>query len=367
MSAHTATDIQKLGIRLLVILCLTIGSLPVAAAAQPASSTQGATALMSAEGLIAIGYEHSCALTTDGDADCWGTSRPGIGDSQAGPYSTISAAWEHTCALTVDGAADCWGANWAGQSDDQPGPYTTLVAGSDYTCAVTESGAVDCWGANWVGRADDQPGPYTSIALGWEHTCALAVDGAVDCWGANWAGQSDDQPGPYATPMRLTSWLPAANPAGWHRTPVTLTYACQGGLRPECPAQDEVTVDGAGQQVTATASDLRGSVAVRNTINLDTNDPTATLDSPTGHGSLTGTATDGLSGVDTVTLILSPAIGDAADQEFGATLDCTDQRRPDSCTWTVDVPVGVWHVTLRPVDIAGNPTTLSAGAAVVLP
>jgi Regulator of chromosome condensation (RCC1) repeat len=145
---------------------------------------------------LAGGGAHTCVLTLDGAAECWGQSEGGGAMDQLGPYFAITAGTQYTCALTLDGAADCWGNNGVGQAEDYPGPYRAISAHGSVTCALTMAGAADCWGANGWGGADDQPGPFVAVYSG-NHSCGLTPTGAVDCWGRNDFGQAVDQPGPY--------------------------------------------------------------------------------------------------------------------------------------------------------------------------
>jgi alpha-tubulin suppressor-like RCC1 family protein len=88
---------------------------------------------------IAAGAMYTCALLTSGEAKCWGYNSDGeAGDGSFVDVSipaatvvdlsgatTISACGDHTCAMTLDGAAKCWGDGWAGQlgngsADNQP-------------------------------------------------------------------------------------------------------------------------------------------------------------------------------------------------------------------------------------------------------
>jgi alpha-tubulin suppressor-like RCC1 family protein len=180
------------------------------------------------------GIGHSCALTTAGGVQCWGSNAQGqLGDGSttskttpqpvpglASGVAAIALGGGHTCALTTAGGVQCWGYNVGGQLGDgstanktTPQPVTGLAsgvaaitAGSTHTCALTTTGAVQCWGFNGFGQLGDgstankttpQPVPalasgVAAIAAGIQHTCALTTAGGVQCWGFNASGQLGD-------------------------------------------------------------------------------------------------------------------------------------------------------------------------------
>src|SRR5687768_13830505 len=79
---------------------------------------------------LALGGRHGCRLDDEGRARCWGradagqlgigttplTSTPVQVTSGATRFTSITAGGLHTCALTAEGQAWCWGENQGGQA-----------------------------------------------------------------------------------------------------------------------------------------------------------------------------------------------------------------------------------------------------------
>jgi len=178
--------------------------------------------------VIIAGGSHTCVITDNAGAKCWGVNNAGqLGDNTttdrntpvdvigltSGVTTLANGRW-HTCAALTDGNVKCWGWNGYGQLGDgvlpnRSSPVTVaslsanveqLATGGYHTCAVLDSGAtVQCWGKNEYGqlgngkqRGSTTPvdviglaGSVSALATGGNHTCALLTSGGVQCWGKN--------------------------------------------------------------------------------------------------------------------------------------------------------------------------------------
>ncbi len=179
---------------------------------------------------VSTKYFHVCALTYNGETQCWGWNDDGqVGDGiglhrkepvrVSGVDSnviSIATGLGHTCVVTFDGKVKCWGGHINGGLGDGTGrpSYTpvdvlqgedrvvSIEASSSNTCYITDLGTVKCWGETTIGNlgyyhkiVSTQPETVDGlenvirITVGSHHACAMLVDDSIWCWGSNQYGE----------------------------------------------------------------------------------------------------------------------------------------------------------------------------------
>ncbi|MDP3630641.1 MAG: prepilin-type N-terminal cleavage/methylation domain-containing protein [Actinomycetota bacterium] len=192
---------------------------------------------------VAAGSHHSCAITSEGQAYCWGWGGNGrlgnnsstnssvpVAVSSAGVLNgktlkSISIGGSHACAIASDNQAYCWGNNINGQLGNNTttgGSVPVAVSivgvlsgktvksisvGSDHTCAIASDNLAYCWGTGGNGQLGNASTANTSVPVavstggvlsgltvksivaGGGYTCAIASDNQAYCWGLGNQGQ----------------------------------------------------------------------------------------------------------------------------------------------------------------------------------
>src|SRR6266404_8115973 len=219
--------------------CREDSEAPTAPLAEPALTAAASTPLVFRQ--VSAGGLHTCGVTSDDLAYCWGYNnygQLGVGTTD-GPelclslgcstrpvavlgglrFRQVSAGEDHTCGITTDYRAYCWGLNGGSLGDgtmlsrSTPVPvagqlsFRQVSAGDVHTCAVATDNRAYCWGYNGSGQLGNgtqsfDP-PLTPVAVvgqlqfrqvspGGEHTCAVTTDDRAFCWGSNRYGQLGD-------------------------------------------------------------------------------------------------------------------------------------------------------------------------------
>jgi alpha-tubulin suppressor-like RCC1 family protein len=199
-------------------------------------SVQSVAAMALAFYQVSGGGVHTCGVTTENRTYCWGNNYAGqLGDGTIGTFRfsphpiagglqfrQISAGGSHTCGVTTDSLAFCWGANESGQLGDGTATgrlaavavaggrkFRQIEAGFKHTCGVTTDHRAFCWGSNSFGQLGDGTTSrrlrpvavagarqFRQVAAGsgtyWSHTCGVTTGDVVFCWGSNSYGQLGD-------------------------------------------------------------------------------------------------------------------------------------------------------------------------------
>lgn len=195
------------------------------------------------DGLFCVEGVCSAATCGDGIVQEGEECEPGVGKGKAAGCGddctflrgaqSIALGSDHTCAVTAVGVVRCWGAGDRGKlglgsaadvghepgepasaPDVDTGDVVDRVAlGTAFSCALRMGGDVVCWGYRANGRlgdgldqsaediGDDRgeiaaelgpvsiPGLVVDFAVGGSHACALPDSGQVYCWGTGMGGR----------------------------------------------------------------------------------------------------------------------------------------------------------------------------------
>ncbi len=153
---------------------------------------------------------------------------------------------------------------------------------------------------------------------------------------------------------------PKATAAGWHHTPVTVTFQCDDATGIQtCPQPVLVSTEGAGQVVSGTATNTAGMSATASvTLNLDFTPPALTITSQVPSGSPTSetTAEINLSVADALSSVAFARCNGNAVPVAGGTFTCEAPLRKGRNLILIDA-----------IDEAGNSRSLSVELERVAP
>ena len=150
-------------------------------------------------------------------------------------------------------------------------------------------------------------------------------------------------------PVIRATVSPAANAAGWNNSDVTVTFSCTDAISgiASCPSPQVVSTEGDNQTVEAAATDIAGNATSTTvTIKLDKTPPAVTIASPPNGSTislstisigLSGSESDNLSGISTVTCNGAPAA------ILGSNFTCN-----------VLLTQGRNSISVQATDVAGN-------------
>lgn len=160
---------------------------------------------------IAAGAAHTCGVTTAGEIWCWGSNGYGalgtddpVGScngflcsvtpvrvESALAFAEVTAGQFHTCALTTAGEAWCWGREW------QVGRGPSV----DGSVACASNPQINCLYTPVRAQSSER---FVQVAAARESTCAISRSSRrVFCWGIDGFTLAQGVGGPVYVPTRI--------------------------------------------------------------------------------------------------------------------------------------------------------------------
>ena len=133
--------------------------------------------------LLAVGYEHACAVSENGIIKCWGKNKFGELNTPRNlkNISEISLGMNNSCAI-ADGKVVCWGISVGGTTDvplDLKNPRN-LTSGWWHHCVQSDEG-IKCWGFPFKEYLSPDDSTIKKFTSGGFYNCAI-VQAGVKCW-----------------------------------------------------------------------------------------------------------------------------------------------------------------------------------------
>lgn len=236
MRIHLLT-LGSAAIAVLAIGCGTATESPTAPT-EIAPATAGITAALTFR-MVSAGGAHSCGVTVNDIAYCWGDAAHGeLGNDTSASSPTenllqltptpvsgklrfrmVAASSQYSCGITTEDRAYCWGSNYlnllgSGTTKRFIAHPTPVLGGLSFrqispdgihVCGVTTDNRAYCWGDNVRGQLGD--GTRTSrsspvlvagnhkwreVTTGYVFTCGITTGNVAYCWGSNRHGELGD-------------------------------------------------------------------------------------------------------------------------------------------------------------------------------